>query len=294
MKVLCLGHATWDTTLPVLEYPIENTKNRINNLVECGGGPASNAAYLLGKWGIDVSFAGVVGNDRNGQKIKNGFINDNVNVDYLELNDKHSTTSSFIIVNTNTGSRTALAYHPSDLKMSIDINETFDYLLIDGQEYEMSLKMIDKCGISVIDAGRCTDEVVDLCKRVDYVVCSKDFALEYTKCSIDNLDKIFEIMNKDFKNVVITLEDKGCVYYDNGVIIIPSLKVKATDSTGAGDIFHGSFVYGLMQGWDIPHILLFANVTGALSVTRVGGRNSVFDNNEVRRIANEISRSNFY
>ena len=176
----------------------------------------------------------------------------------------------------------------------MDIDKDFDYLLIDGQEYDISLKMIDKCGVSVIDAGRVTDEVVDLCKRVDYVVCSLDFALKYTNESVDNLDKVFTKLNNDFKNVVITLEDKGCAYYSDGVKIMPTIKVKPVDSTGAGDIFHGAFVYGLMQGWDIPHILLFANVTGALSVTRVGGRNSVFDNNEVRRIANEISRSNFY
>lgn len=294
MNVLCLGHVVWDTTLLFEGYPMENTKNRISNCFECGGGQASNAAYLLGKWGMDVSIGGIVGDDKNGHKIRNELINIGVNVKYLELSNNISTISSYIIVNSNTGSRTTLTHHPQDNKMSIDISDSYDYLLIDGQEYELSLKMIDKCKVSVIDAGRCTDEVIELCKKVDYVVCSKDFALDYTKCSIDEMDKIFEIMNKDFKNVIITLEDKGCAYYTDRVNVIPSLKVKAIDSTGAGDIFHGAFVYGLMQGWDLPHTLLFANVTGALSVTRVGGRNSVFDCDEVRRIANEISRSNFY
>ena len=249
MKVLCLGHATWDFVIPVDEFPKENKKIRVSKSLECGGGPASNAAYLLGKWGVDVSFAGVVGNDMNGHKVKKEFSSDNVNTKYLEFIDNHTTTSAFIIVNTNTGSRTCLTYHPSDLKMSKDIYDDFDYLLIDGQEYEMSKKVLEtKKLISVIDAGRCTDEVIDLCHRVNYIVCSKDFAEDYTKESCDNLDKVFDILKRDFEaEIIITLEDKGCAYYQDGVKIMPTFKVKAVDSTGAGDIFHGAFVYGLMQ-----------------------------------------------
>ena len=46
MKVLCLGHATYDTTLPIDKFPEENEKYRTDNKIECGGGPAANAAYL--------------------------------------------------------------------------------------------------------------------------------------------------------------------------------------------------------------------------------------------------------
>ena len=60
---------------------IENTKNRVRNRVECGGGPASNAAYLLGKWGIETYFSGIVGNDLYGHNIKHEFQKVNVNVD---------------------------------------------------------------------------------------------------------------------------------------------------------------------------------------------------------------------
>ena len=68
-----------DITMAVDSFPKENTKNRIDNRVECGGGPAGNAAYLLGKWGMDVHFAGVVGNDEYGKRIKEEFESVNVN-----------------------------------------------------------------------------------------------------------------------------------------------------------------------------------------------------------------------
>ena len=69
MKALCVGHATYDITLPTNKFPVENKKMRIKKQVACGGGPACNASYLLAKWGIDTTFAGIVGDDYYGNNI---------------------------------------------------------------------------------------------------------------------------------------------------------------------------------------------------------------------------------
>ena len=69
MKVVCVGHCTFDITIPMTEYPIENIKYRIKNHIECGGGPASNAAYLLAKWGMDTTMVAVIGDDYYGNCI---------------------------------------------------------------------------------------------------------------------------------------------------------------------------------------------------------------------------------
>ena len=73
MRTLVIGHSSYDISCPVDEYPIENTKYRLNSSVMCGGGPAGNAAYLLGKWGIETFYAGVLGSDDFGAKIKKEF-----------------------------------------------------------------------------------------------------------------------------------------------------------------------------------------------------------------------------
>lgn len=285
MKILCIGHAAYDITVPVENYPIENTKNRVHDRIECGGGPAANAAYLLGKWGLETYFAGIVGNDLYGKNIVDDFKKININTDYLEISNEHTTPSSFILANRENGSRTIFTYRPSDMEMTdVELNFEPTIILVDGQEIEMSKKVIAKYkdAVSIIDAGRSRKEIIELSKMVNYLVCSKEFAEDVTGMKMDYEDKstisdLYKKMETIFSNtIVITLESKGCLYRYNGQIkIMPSIKVKAIDSTAAGDIFHGAFTYGIAKGFDFEKTLKYANMAGALSVTKLGGRNSI-------------------
>lgn len=292
MKLLCIGHAAYDTTVPVVQYPVENTKNRVEIRLENGGGPANNAAYLLGKWGMDVTLAGIVGKDLHGKKIQEELESVGVSTKYLEHNPDHITTSSFIIANMENGSRTILTYRPSAMVMK-DVTLDFepDIILIDGQEYEFSKKILtaNQKAISIIDAGRPVEEVIELCHMVDYVVSSKEFAEEVTGITLieddmESFKQLYLKMETIFQtNIVVTLEAKGCLYrYQNKIKLMPSLKVKAVDSTGAGDIFHGAFTYGIANNYDYEDVLKIANIAGAISVTRVGSRNSMPTKEEMR------------
>lgn len=296
MKVLCIGHATYDIVIPVEEYPKENTKNRIQASLYCGGGPAANAAYLLGKWGIDTSFSGLVGNDYASKVIESEFRHAHVNLDYFVKDDAYKTTKSYVIVNTKNASRTSLACQ-GDKKylQDLDIPIKPDIILIDGQEFELSKKVIKNNPQAkvVIDAGRCTDEVVELCHLCDYIVCSKNFAEKYSDS--DDLNTMFNKLNNDFKGeIVITLESLGCAYYNDGINIIKAIPTHAIDTTAAGDIFHGAFVYGLTQNWDMYKILSFANTTSSLSVTRLTGRKSIFPLQIVEDVYSELRKRNIY
>ena len=293
MKIVCIGHAAYDITLPVETYPVENSKNRVSSRMECGGGPASNAAYLLGKWGMDVYFAGVLGDDEYGRKIKEEFEVIGVKTDYLQMSKEYKTTSSFIVASQDKGTRTILTYRPSNMEMN-DFNLDFEpnVILMDGQEIKQSKILIEKypTAITIIDAGRPTAEIVELAQMVDYVVCSKEFAETVTNIQIDYNDhrtiiNLYKKMEKLFKGqIVVTLEAKGCLYKKADQIrIMPSIEVKAVDSTGAGDIFHGAFTYGIARNLDIEHITKISNIAGALSVTRLGGRYSVPTKEEMKK-----------
>ena len=292
MKIICIGNAAYDVTLPVNHYPVENKKIRLDApRVECGGGSASNCAYLLAKWGMETYFAGAVGDDYYGNRIIEEFEKIGVNTKYIEKKKDVSTTSSFIIANTTVGSRTILTDKSKDMVMKKrEIDDDFDVILLDGYERDFAVEVIKKNpkAIKIIDAGSLRESTVELAKMADYVVCSNDFAMEFTKKKIDYNDmktliEIYDDLKKEFsQKIVITLEDKGCFTYDNGYKLVPSIKVTSVDSTGAGDIYHGAFTYCIANNYDIITTMKMSNITGALSVTKVGGRYSIFSLEEVK------------
>ena len=124
---------------------------------------------------------------------------------------------------------------------------------------------------------------------MNYVVCSKSFAETVSGIKIDyNNDQtiidLYHRLEEEFHGIiVVTLEDKGALYkYDGNIGIMDGLKVDALDSTGAGDLFHGAFTYGISKKYDLNTVLTIAIVAGGISVKRIGGRNSVATKEEMR------------
>ena len=75
------------------------------------------------------------------------------------------------------------------------------------------------------------------------------------------------------RTVAITLGDRGCIVINEDEFVeIPAFKVKVVDTTGAGDAFHGGFIYGMLRGWDLERIGTLANGCGALCCTELGAR----------------------
>ena len=286
MKVVCVGHSTYDTTLPMEEFPVENTKNRIIKHIGCGGGPASNGGYLLAKWGMDTTMVSIVGDDYFGDLVVSDFKKIGANTDYLLQYPNHNTSSSFIIANMSNGSRTVITAKRDTIRKldrDIDIYDA-DVISIDGEHPETAMEVLQKNpkAISVLDAGRLNDDTRALGKMVTYVVCSHDFAEEFSGKKTDVRDfntliDIYEELKEYFNtNIIITLEANGSFTQIDGVYkIIPSVKVKAIDSTGAGDIFHGAFTYFIGMGYPLEEAIRYASITGAISVTRIGSRFSI-------------------
>ncbi|MBE6140282.1 MAG: carbohydrate kinase family protein [Firmicutes bacterium] len=286
MKVLCIGHTSYDITCEVDNFVQENTKNRLNNSVRCGGGPASNAAYLLGKWGIDTSIATVLGSDDFAEKIKKEFAEVRVDTSCIETNFEQATSLSLIIVNKNNGNRTVFNVI-DEVKPLKKMTYEFvpDIIFTDGHDYGATQNALAKYpqAISIIDAGRVTNELLELCKYIKYIVCSKGFAetvsgLQFDFNNPSTLVNIYQKLQLKYPNasIIVTLEDKGALYQNgNQIKIMPGLKVDVKDTTGAGDIFHGAFVYCIANNFEIEKTIAISNIAGGLSCRHIGGRNSV-------------------
>lgn len=297
MKFLCIGNCAYDITFPLEDYPEENLKYKCKKVIECSGGTANNAACLLSKWGCESYLVSIIGNDLYGKKILNELDKFRVNTKYIQISDTYNTIVSNIIVNKKNASRTIISYDTNNQEIeNINIDIVPDIILIDGSRPKISKEIISKynTALKVIDAQSINDNVIDLCSICDYVVCSKHFMEVVSNTKLDdvsNLDIAFTCLENKFKTkIVVTLESVGSAYRNElgNIVIVPSISVESVDTTGAGDIFHGSFIYGLSLGWDMYKILRFSNIAGALSTTRYGGKNSIFSLEEVESAYNEF------
>lgn len=290
MKIICVENSTYDITLPLDKFPIENKKSRVDNLIKCAGGSALNAACLLSKWNESVTFYSVVGKDIYGKKILQNLKNMKVCCKYIEKVKDYETPISFILVNKSNSKRTIITTNKNNKEeLNKKIISNADVILLDGTFYLTAMSVINKNknAIKILDAGKVTENVKKLGKLVDYVICSKEFAEEFTKQKIDvnNLDcliKCFNILKKFFKNnIIITMDEYGSFTKLDEYKIIPTIKTSSIDSTGAGDIFHGAFAYFITRKSNIEEVIKLSSVAAALSTEKLSANNSIPSLSEV-------------
>src|SRR5215472_15650107 len=106
ISALCIGHASYDFCMVVPGFPGENSKTETDLLIESGGGPAANAAWLLARWGVSTAMAGVVGDDQYGRRAIVELREAGVDCRLVKQLAGQPTPVSFIISNRATGSRT--------------------------------------------------------------------------------------------------------------------------------------------------------------------------------------------
>jgi sulfofructose kinase len=277
IEVLCVGMAVYDLVFAVDTHPAPNEKRFAHHFIECGGGPAANAAVTVAKLGYAAGFAGYLGNDLYGQKHFTEFTENNVHTSLIARGNK-PTPVSVSIVKPN-GDRSLVNYKgkkqpvkPADIDFS---NISPKVVLFDGHEPLLSIFLAKQArakGIrTILDAGSVHIGTQELVDQVDYLICSEKFAHDFTGEKKDNLaaGKLFRYA----PHVIITLGKHGLYWMTaNGSDYLPAFKTKVVDTTGAGDAFHGAFAVSLIQNKSWMESLRFSSAVAALCCTYLGGR----------------------
>ena len=167
-----------------------------------------------------------------------------------------------------------------------------DLLMIDGNEMSGALeavKIARENGTKVLfDAGGLYDNVECLLPYADILIPSEEFALGITgeKKAENAAKRLYEKYNPDV--VVITQGKNGGTLYDGTrLTAYPAFSVKAADTNGAGDVFHGAFAAGYLKGYDFLKCCYFASGVSAVKCTGVGARESVPDFETVKKFLEE-------
>lgn len=283
MAVLCIGQLVYDLNLALKEPWEENRKYRIKRHRESPGGPAANAAFLLAKWQLKTTLIAQIGKDLYGEKLLNELEKHAFDLNYLLQSD--FTSVSFILNNQTTGTRTIFNEPLAEASAhSFPLLADLKIILLDAHELALSLKALHDYpeASCVLDAGSYNENSKTLAAYADYLVCSADFVRQYCGDLFEPLNptsypKLYPVLKQlKAKQIVITLGHNGLLYQTGDTFKhLPAFKVQALDTTGAGDIFHGAFVYGLHEGLSFLDTLNLAQATAALSTLTQGGYASI-------------------
>jgi ribokinase len=284
MKVTGLGQCAFDNLFTIDSFPAPDTKREIIEYETAGGGPVASALVSLARLGVDCSYYGIVGDDEAGDKIRQSLEVERIDTGGLvKRPDSHSQVA-FIAIEKETGKRNIFWKRPSGApykpdELPDDFLNNADFLLTDGLMAEASIhaaKLARSKNIPVmVDAGRIRTGMLELADLCDYFVCSEEFAREFAGDAdrFDPEEAIHRMSTFKAGTVTITLGAKGSITRHNDIIFqTPAFNVDVIDTTGAGDIFHGGYIYGLLQKWDIQQIVKFASAFAALKCTKLGGR----------------------
>lgn len=285
IQVIGLGQACFDYLGRIPSYPPEDAKVELMDLhMQCGG-PASTALVTLSRLGVSTSFLGSISDDPFGREILKGLKEERVDTSFLKITPGHISQFAFIAITESTGIRnifwrrgSAPQLEPHDVDLSLFRNARILHLdsLMTDAAIEAA-KQGKKMGLKVVlDAGTMRKGSRKLISLVDVLIAAETFTEPLLGPGATPEDSIKALEKLCGGEIVITRGSEGSVGSFHGETVFQkAYPVKAVDTTGAGDVYHGAYVYGLLQGWDMPECMRFASATSAIKCTKIGAMKGI-------------------
>ena len=254
----------------------------LGSLVHDGGGQVSTALVTLARLGVRTGYLGAVGDDREGRFLVDLFVKAGVDTGRLRLRTELSTNVCLLLVEEPTGRRAILCRRgvtANDLVLDQrdrDYIQAATVLHLDGQYMPAAIQAAQwarEAGVKVCFDGNHPRAGLDkLLPLVHWLVVAQPFPSAYTGLS-DPDEAARALFALGAEVLVITQGERGCqVWTEKSKCHVPALPVRVVDTTGAGDAFHGAFIYGMLQDWDLVRGATFANAVAALNCQTLGGR----------------------
>jgi sugar/nucleoside kinase (ribokinase family) len=274
-----LNAVDWVCLLP--HFPSHNTKMQLEEMQQLGGGQVATASALCSRYGLRVRYVGRVGDDDIGRFSLASLSEEDMDISHVEIVPGAYSQFAIILVDRPTGERTILwdrdhklDYRPSELQKEW-LTEG-QILHLDGHDQAACIRAAQwahEAGMQVsLDVDKIQPGVEDLLKLADFAIPTVEFVRRFTgrndwKEALLKVDEITPYFTG------VTLGKDGCAaVWNRRIFEIKGFPVNALDTTGAGDVFHGAFIYAVLHNWNVHRCLRFANAAGALSCTRLGAR----------------------
>lgn len=282
--VVGVGINATDTIIRLPHLPAIDTKVEILSDEVKAGGQVASAMVACRRWGLRARYVGKIADDAAGKFQTAEMAREGVETHWITAPGCASQIA-YILVDEPTGERTVLwkrdlriALRPADLKREWIAGARA--LLVDGHDTEAAsraARWAQDMAIPVVgDFDNRYPGVEALLDDVDYAVTSRDFPGRLTQET--NLLRALALMHARFRFrlTCATIGRLGAIAWDGErFLLCRGYRVNAMDTTGAGDIFHGAFLYGLLRGWAPERTLDFSCAAAALNCTAPGARGGI-------------------
>ncbi len=270
-----------------------------------GGGEVATALVALARLGSTASYVGQIGDDPSGDLISTEFEQYGVDTSHLLVERGATSQTSIVLVDDKSGKRTILGVPFTAAEIAPDqirpgFVEKASYLLLDGTARQAALEAARRArgtGVPVVldaDVLALDSEIELLLALTDILIPSKSFSQRFT--GTEDAEKALETFRAFGASIIlITLGEDGCVCHADGdTFHTPIFEVDVVDTTGAGDVFHGALIHGLLQDWELAQTVEFAAAVAAIKCAKLGGRAGIPDAAETAEfLASRGTRFNY-
>jgi sugar/nucleoside kinase (ribokinase family) len=288
LQIIGLGMASLDILVQTTELPTWDNGVQLDAIAIDGGGPAATAVVAAQRLGLSTGFIGTYGNDRLGQIKKQTLVENGVDLSHSIQVHEAENQVVLVTVNSKSGERkfsstkkAASPLQPSQLDRNYLAQA--EILHLDGYHFQAALeaalwmKGLDKTVVLDGSAtnGPISEEMQALVRIADILICGHGFGRGLTS-ETDLIAAGLKTLEMGPRVVVQTEGEHGCFTVTRQEqFFTPAFDVCSVDTTGAGDVFHGAFLVGLLHHWSLQNIVLFSAAVAAIKCTQLGGRKGI-------------------
>ena len=304
VEILVIGSINMDLVMNLDRSPKAGETVLGDEYSYIPGGKGANQAVAAARIGGQVTFCGRVGDDANGNILLQNMIDNGINTSHVRK-DKDSQTGLAVIPVESKGHTRIMVFPGANWNMTREdvdkaLEGNYDIIIL---QLEIPLDTVfyayekaSSKGIPVVlDAGPAMKLDLSKLKGIHIISPNETEAFALTGIEISSEESALEAAKilageTQATYVVIKMGNKGAFLYENGNYeIFSGFKVKAVDTTAAGDSFTAAMTAKMVEYGDIRRAIRYANAVGAICVSRKGAQPSLPTSDEVAEFLRENS-----